>query len=150
MGIKKVTKNFLIRGFNVKEWTDYRNLKMTAKTVAAMYLDFNSKPKKTSAKITSFDQAVKHFKLGEEDLAKRRKNHQRLAIFCLLLSILVLIYTIYLSATASYLSTIACSALYLLLLAYAYTESLKSLKIKKRRLDCTFQQWFTSTFKREN
>ncbi len=148
MGIKKVTKNFLVRGFNVKKWLDVKGLKQSTKVIAGMYADFSPKKSSVAKQKLSFAQTAKKFKLTEQDLQNKRKSHQRLSLFCLLLSMLVLAYTVYLSAQSSYLSIAACIVLFFLLLTYAYDASFKSYQIKKRSLDCSFWQWFASTFKK--
>ena len=95
----------------------------------------------------TFEQCIKHYGLTDEALTKKRRLHLYTAMGCLLGSVVLLAYTLYLIATGIYFSSLVSVMLAALLVAYAYREHFNAFQIKQRRLGCTFKEWVSYTFK---
>ncbi len=148
MGAIKIVKKSIARGWNVTGWVGAKQIKnntLLIKDLAKSALMVQSND--THPKKESFDQAMRRLNMTEADLQKRIKTATQLIFFCGLLSIPMAAYTLYIFMSHLYLSGFVCLMLTFLLLSYAFREHFNRFQMLQRRLGCTFQDWFTNTFK---
>lgn len=146
MGIKQVVKKGLFSGLNPMRWIGYDQIVANGRTIKNMVSSITKK-NNTSYHPTTFDDCMQHYGLTEETLKKRMKSSLRVARVCLVLSVLMLSYTIYLFIRHLPMAAIICVVLTLLLWVYAFREHFNYFQMKQRRLGCTFKEWFVAIFK---
>lgn len=148
MGFKNAMKKGLFSGLNPLRWMGMEQIKGNGQTIGQItkrLFDASDSSKKNPPK--TFEEAMERYKLSEADLQKRMRSSLRLVYFCLGLSVLLIIYTLYLFFSHLVLSGFVTIMLTLLLWAYAFREHFNYFQMKQRRLGCTFREWFISTFK---
>ena len=148
MGAIKIVKKSIARGWNVTGWIGAKQIKNNTLLIKDLAKNaFIVESNEPSHSKESFGQAMRRFNMSEADLQKRIKMATQLIIFCGLLSIPMAGYTIYIFMSHLYLSGFVCLMLTFLLLSYAFREHFNRFQMLQRRLGCTFQDWFTNTFK---
>jgi len=149
MGLKNAMKKGFFSGLNPFRWVGMEQIKGNGQAIGDItkkLFDSSGNSKKRNPPKT-FDEAMQRYGLSEADLQKRMRSSLRLAYFCLGFSALLIIYTIYLFFSHLVLSGFVTIILTLLLWAYAFREHFNYFQMKQRRLGCTFNEWFISTFK---
>ena len=147
MGFRRIMKKGLSSGLNPFRWVGMEQIKGNGRTISDIskkLFKTNNHSQATPPK--TFADAMRRYGLTEAALQKRMKSSLRLAYFCVALSVVMIAYTIYLFASHLVLSGFVTTMLALLLWAYAFREHFNYFQMKERRLGCTFQEWFTSTF----
>ena len=146
MGFKKVVKRGFGSGLSPKKWIGYNTLKSDTVTLSKIFKSVFKRSKKTERKET-FEQAVKRLNLTEEDIQKRIKSAKELVMIFLGFGGLLIFYTIYQWVMGRFVSGFICLILSSLVFAYAFREHFNIFQMRKRRLGCTYSEWFNSTFK---
>lgn len=148
MGVKNVVKKGFLSGLNPLRWIGYEQIAQNGRTIKNM-VDGMVKPSngKTDFRPTSFEECMQHYKLTEEELKIRMRNSYRIALVCFIASFFMAAYVIYLFVHGLPLAGIVCVMLTLLLWSYAFREHFNYFQMKRRRLGCTFKDWFVAVFK---
>ena len=154
MGVKRILKKGVTSGWSIKRWVGIDSLKNDTHTlshIAKGVLRLRRNKQKGDPADTSFESVMKHYGLTEEDLKTRMNNAKAIVIFCLLSTVIVFGYFLYiLFFHHQYLSAFVCLTLMFLLLAYAFREHFNLFQMRQRRLGCTIQEWFNATFRKGN
>ncbi len=146
MGLKKVVKNEVKSGFNVKRWLGVSQIKSSTKTVGVLFKGALMRDKKEKRK-ESFEQAVQRLGLSESDIRNRMQVLLKTAIGCAVLGLLVLVYMFYLLFKGMFIPSFLSLMLSAMLFAYAFREHFNYFQMRERHLGCTVKQWFHGTFK---
>lgn len=148
MNFKKAVKKGFFSGLNPLRWVGYDQISGNAKTIRNLVDGLVDKPSQSSVHKETFEECLLRFNLTEIDIKKRMQTAIRIVILCLILSLAMIIYSVYLVFHGLPLSSFVCVILTLLLWAYAFREHFNYFQMKQRRLGCTFKEWFICTFKR--
>lgn len=143
MGVKKVLKKTIGGGLNVKNWVGYDNLKDNTRVVGHLAKGVFKREQKEPIK-ESFDEALKRLNLSEDDLKQRMKTAKQVTLFCLSLSGLILLYTLYLLSKGQLLSSVMSLMLTCISGVYALREHFNLYQMRQRRLGCSFQEYVSS------
>ena len=146
MGFKKVVKKGLGSGLNPMKWIGFGQIKTDTVTLTEIFRSVFKRSNEAGGKET-FDEAVKRFNLSEEDIQKRIKSAKELAMIFLGFGGVLVIYTIYQLSLGRVLSGLICLTLSLLIFAYGFREHFNMFQMRKRRLGCSYAEWFNGTFK---
>ena len=145
-------KGFIKRSFgamfNVSKWISWTEIVSSTKIFWKIARDiFVHSPNKISSE--TFEEAVHRFALTENDIKQRQKTFLRNSLIFLIISMLLLSYTIYLLAHAYLLATFTGFLLTALVLVYAYREHFWYTQVKHRKLGLNFKTWWQLLFKKE-
>ena len=93
----------------------------------------------------TFEQAMKHFNITEEDLKQKEKELTNLFVIYLLTAFIILLYTVYSFYSGFLISGIMslCITLYPLSMAFRFHFWL--FQIRHRKLGCTLKEWWYNT-----
>lgn len=148
MGFRKAMKKGLFSGLNPVRWVGMDQIKGNSQTIHNIIKRLLATTKNSrGTSLKSFQEAMQHYGLTDEDVKKRMRSSLRLVYFCLGLSLVMIAYTIYLFVVHLVLSGFVTTMLTFLLWSYAFREHFNYFQMKEHRLGCTFHEWFTSTFK---
>ena|SRR3990167_5236224 len=149
MGLRNVIKKGVVSGLNPVRWVGVEQIKSNGKIIAnvtnRLFKTHNTTTSTFSP--TTFEDCMKYYGITEESLKKRMRWSRYLVYACLVGSLLMLAYTIYLFVSHLVLSGFVTTMLTLLLWAYAFREHFNYFQMKQRRLGCTFHEWLVATFK---
>lgn len=143
MGIRSFIKNTVKTNTNVKSWSAWNTIKENANVVKGFANDIKVPDAINPGVKVTFEDAMKKYGVSESDLASRMKSHFTVAIFCGLLGLAALIWTIYLLTKLMFLSSLVGIALSLLMFSYGFREHFYYYQIKQRRLNCTVKEWLS-------
>lgn len=143
MGFFSVTKNIGKEIINIKigDWFNYAQHQFNAKYIFGRYQDLFVKKTEVTAAET-FEQAMLRLNLTEEDLKLRKQEFFRLFIIALISSLLLFIYTVFI--------TIKYQTIYGLILGFSVTflglaNTFKYhfwlKQLNKRKLGLTLKEW---------
>lgn len=144
MGIRSVVKKGVKNNTNFKRWAAWDTIKGNGKIIGNFISDLRAPHTKDVPVKETFEEAVARYQLSETDIRKRMRSHFRVALFCVLLGLVALGWTVYWLMQWMFLSGLVALALAMLMFAYAFREHFYYFKMKKRRLDCTVHEWFSS------
>ncbi|WP_133130946.1 type IVB secretion system protein IcmV [Legionella yabuuchiae] len=136
----KRTRNLIKRIFNVRAWSDWDRMKnFTDYLVKGFKRIFI--PNSTE-KVESFDAVKTKMNLSDEDLLIRQKSLLRLSIMMVVVSTLIMMYSLYhlflLNIAAFLLSFVVSMLALMLAFRYHYWHYL----IKERKLNCSLNEWY--------
>lgn len=149
MGVKQVIKKGFFSGLNPLRWLGYEQILQNGKIIKRL-VDRAVQPESvlSAPHSQTFEENMQRFGLTEETLKKRMKSALYFVTGCLLLSMGLLAYAIYLLIVPHlFVSAFVCIILMLLLWAYAFREHFNYFQMKERRLGCTFKEWLAGFFK---
>lgn len=146
MGIGRGIKNFAKDQVNAPKWV---GLDFLSDTITGLVNTTRSLviPRKATYQ-ESFEEAVARLNLTEEDIANRLKHFQRAQWLFIVLATLVLIYFFDLLFEGSMTGCIICLAVLAITASQFFHYSFWAFQIKKRKLGCTFQEWWEAIIKR--
>jgi intracellular multiplication protein IcmV len=133
--------------FNIPRWIAWGSIVASTKIVWEIGRDLFVNPAKSVIPET-FEEAAQRLNLTEEDIKQRQKTFLHNAIAFLVISIILLTYTIYLLVNSYWLATFVGSLLTALILVYAYREHFWYTQIKYRKLGLDFKTWRQLLFKK--
>jgi intracellular multiplication protein IcmV len=140
MGIIKSFFGFIGRHFfNVRRWVSYDFLKGSAVNVYSSAKTVFKGP--TLEKPESFDEALKRLALSETDLKNRYNSFRNTFIVFLVISIALLVYTLYLFYHGIFMGGILSLAVTALVGMHAFKYHFWMFQIKHRKLGCTLNEW---------
>lgn len=129
--------------FRVDKWIGYQNVKEGFTDLKDSAISTFKTQK--AERIETFEEALQRLKITEEDLNQRKKEFRRLVIIYLLLSILLLAYSIYILIFNNNFGGFAIAfALTLYTIINAFKFHFWLFQIRKRKLGCTIKEWFNS------
>lgn len=148
MSNMKILRKTFSSGVNITGWMGLKQIKENSVLIKDLFNDtFSAEKKSATAKVETFDQAVRRLGLTEADIQKRIKKSTQIIYFCGILSLPMLIYTLYMFNAEFYLSGLVCLMLTFLLFSYVFREHFNRFQLRQRRLGCSFKEWFTATFR---
>ena len=126
--------------FKVRDWIDWSRIKSGGQYIAkgAKQVFFYT-PKRP---IESFSEAQLRMKLSDESLASRGRSLWRISMMMLCLSVVLFIYSIYHFFWGTIHSGILTLSLTMLSLAFAFRYHFWYFQITRRKLGCSFSDWF--------
>lgn len=133
--------------FNINKWIAWRDIAVSSKIFFSIARGVLKRP---TVKISeeTFEEAVQRLHLTEEDIKTRQKVLFRNTIIFLIMSGLLLIYTIYLLSTLHIIAFLMSLLLNILIFTFAYREHFWYTQIKYRKLGLDFKTWRQLIFKR--
>jgi len=146
---KKAGKRGFFRtvfNFNVRRWVAADEVANNTKTVVNAYRDILTKPEIQHRE--TFENAVQRLGFTEEKLQSQRKNFLYFSLFYAVLGVGLAIYSFYLFMNHGlFLAFFVSFVLFILMFCYAFKEHFWYMQISKRKLGCTFGEWFNFTFR---
>ncbi len=140
--VKKTVKPFV----NVPRWIDAKTLIDTGKGIVDLTKKLFVLSKSTYSE--SFTEAMQRLQLTEQDILQRTKQFQLFTGIFFTGAILLFIYGFYLLMIGAYMAFFASFGLMSLLLGQAFRYHFWAYQMQKRRLGCSFSEWFNDSFKR--
>lgn len=95
----------------------------------------------------TFEEALVRMNLTEQDLADRVREFTFMCRFNLLLTLLVLSYTVYMALFGSFIASLIALCLSFWCAVQAFRYHFWVFQIRQRRLGCTFKEWFDAEMK---
>lgn len=136
-GFKNAAKPFV----DVPSWLNLNQLKTYGKSISD--IGKNLFIPQQALRNETFEQALKRLKLSETDVIKKARTLYNLFLIVFVFALCLIAYLIYLIITnASFMAIMVTTVLIAVLLAKAFSYHFWVYQIKKRRLGCTFQEWF--------
>ncbi len=137
-GLKKGAKPFV----DVPSWMNLNQLKNYGKSISDIGKGLFI-PQQAS-RYETFEDALRRLKLSEDQLNHKAANLHNLSIMLSLIALCLFAYVIYLLVTHGKIMAIMVTlVLTAVILAKAFSYHFWVFQIKKRRLGCTLQEWFT-------
>lgn len=127
----------------VDKWVSWDYLSETTNRFKSVLVDI-AVPKKATYSET-FEEALVRLNLTPEDIAQRKIEFTRLLFFFVGLSLIVILYGLYMAFTGGLVSSLIAFCLSLYCLTQAFRFHFWLFQIKHRKLGCTWQEWFNSS-----
>ncbi len=130
----------IARRFNFSAWSDWQRIKSGGQYIAkgAKQVFIPSPTLSTE----SFSEAQRRMKLTDETLADRGRSLWWISILMLVMSVALLIYSIYHFAFGTIHSAILTLSLSAVSLTFAFKYHFWYFQITQRKLGCTVGNWF--------
>ncbi|MFN3234863.1 MAG: type IVB secretion system protein IcmV [Gammaproteobacteria bacterium] len=125
--------------FDVPSWFGYQQFKQNNSTIFSILKRSFSIAKPTHHE--SFEQAIARMGLSEKDLSERMKFNQKVIVAFMSLSIIALIYALYLAWGLHFKGALVAIAVTALLMIRAFQYSFWNFQIKHKHLGCTIKEW---------
>jgi intracellular multiplication protein IcmV len=146
MAKKGVIRTFFGSLTNVREFVNFNELKNDARVIKTAITDV-FKPADTRQKIDeTFEEAMQRLNLTENDIQKQAKFFLYYSVFYMAFALAFIIYAVYLFLLLKILASVTTLVLGIFLATYALKENFMYMQIKKRKLNCTFKDWFSFIF----
>ena len=135
MGIRKIVKRGVSGGFSPSRWMSVESIRENGHFIGELFraVFYRKKDKGDALKNKSFEEVMQYYKMTEKDLEVRMRKSRLLILFCLSLGFIVLGYMLYLFVEDQLLAGAIC-----------YEDDFNLFQMKRRRLGCTFKEWFNS------
>lgn len=140
--IKKILKPAV----DVPRWIGYQQLTQISRSLLTLGKSFFIPAQ--AQRQESFSEAMSRLQLTESDLVQQHKTFTRLLIVWLFVFIFGFIYAAYTVLQQAWLGAIPTLALSAAALAQAFRYHFWLFQLKQRKLGCSVNEWFTSSFKR--
>ena len=138
--IKKVVKPLV----DVPTWMGTSTIKDNWRLIRSTYKDiFTPREVKNTE---TFAEAMARMNLTEADLKARLKEYTILLSVYLIFAIGIISYGVFLLIEGGFLGFIIAFSLGYFSLAQAFRSHFWIFQIKRRKLGCTFKEWFSGTF----
>lgn len=149
MGVMKIVKKGVSAGWNVSAWVGAKSIKRNTLMLKELSQTAfaTQKPSSKEPKKETFEQAMRRLNLTEEALKKRIKSSTLVIRFCGILTLPMLIYTLYMFKSGFYLSSFVCLMLTFLAAAYTFREHFNRFQMLQRRLGCSKAEWAAHAFR---
>lgn len=144
MGFRSFVKKTAKTNTNVKGWSGWHAIKANANVVKNMAADFKYDAKPAIDTQMTFEAAIKKYGLSEKDIAHQMKSNLLIAYFAGALSLIGLIWALYLLINAMFFSSLMGFSLSVLMFAYAFRSHFFYYQLKQKRLNCTVKEWASS------
>lgn len=141
-GVGRVTKPLV----NVPKWMDAKRIGQDAGYISAIAKSIFSSQRAKHKE--SFEGATKRLNLSHAVLQQRYKEFRRLFIIFLLISLLILAYTLLLLIEGSWRAFFMSTVVFFIAFVQVYRYHFWMYQIKQRRLGCSFREWFKHLIKR--
>lgn len=144
MGIFKSSKNVAGKLVDVRvdKWMSWDYISETSDRFKILLLDIFIPKKATHAE--TFEEALERLELTEDDLEQRKIEFTRLFYFFVVLSIIIIVYGLYLAIFSSLIPALIAFCLSLYTLTQAFRFHFWLFQIKNRKLGCTVKEWFNA------
>jgi len=116
------------------------SIKQIAFWIGTMMVPFRGKKKEVLSE--TFEEAMQRLQLTEEDLVKRRQALWIQSMVILGLGLLMIAYCFFSLYQATFVSAWLSFLFSVLLFAYAFRAHFWYYQLSKRKLGCTFSEWF--------
>jgi intracellular multiplication protein IcmV len=149
MGIFRDSKGFTSKIVDVRidKWMSVDYLKETTGHIKSIVQDVMV-PKKARYSET-FDEAIKRLDLTEADIAARKNEFTRLFRFFTILSLVVVVYGLYLAFSGNFVSALIAFCLSFYSFTQAFRFHFWLFQLKHRKLGCTIREWFNSSIEHQ-
>jgi intracellular multiplication protein IcmV len=135
------TKRLLTIAFDVRRWSDFDRMKTftvyLAEGFKRLFVPLRAEESET------FSEALKQYSISKEALIKKQNALLRLSILMCLVAFGFLSYAMYMLMLGSWYSALLSLVVMLIALALAFRYHFWFFQMKKHKLGCTFQEWFT-------
>jgi len=142
------TVNVITRIFNVKQWADWDRTK-----ASTLYLANGIKkylvPQRAKA-TESFATAVKRLNLSDTELLKRQHGLLRSCLIMLVFAFFMFFYSMYLLYTLKIKAFCLSFVVMMLALTFAFRYHFWYFQMKKRKLGCSFKEWYEQGLRGRN
>lgn len=135
-GIKKTVKPFV----DIPAWMGFGFIKDSARNIKNMIIA-SFVPQQTETK-ESFDEAIARQRLTDADVARRKREFGILAFLMFLVVIAAFCYFIFLIINGHWKGALVCFGVVLLAASLAFRYHFWRFQLEKRRLGCSFREWF--------
>lgn len=139
--VRKFFKSFI----NVRRWVCYDDAKSYGIMVLTLAKNIFGIQKKEPI-VETFAEAMDRLKLTEQDLVNKAQYFKRSAVMYLMIGLLFVAYAVYLLFDDYTILGVVVFILASLMFVYAYRESFWLMQIKRRKLGCTFKDWYQFVF----
>jgi len=141
MGLWKSTKNIASKVFDVRvdRWMSLAYVKEVSQQTQSLLKDLVI-PKKAK-RIETFEQALIRLNLSEADVQQRIVEFTRLVYFFVGISILIILYAIYMMVRGYPLVSLISFCLSLYTFSQAFHFHFWVFQMKNRKLGCTLKEW---------
>ena len=144
MGVRSFVKNTVKANTNVKGWSSWDAVKGNAKVVGRFIDDLKAPDAKVPPVAITFDEAMKKYGMTQADVSKSMRTHLQTAWVCLVFSIAAFVWMFYLFYIGMFLSGLVSLSLSTLMAAYGFREHFNYFQMKRRKLNCTINEWVSS------
>lgn len=134
--IGRVFKNVI----NIRYWSDWDRVKAFTSYLANGFKRLFVPSQATAAE--SFDEVIARMNITETDLTLKQKALLRLSIVMVAVAGLVLMYVGYQLFWGSFKAAIVSFVVVLIALVLAFRYHFWYFQIKKRKLGCTYEEWY--------
>lgn len=144
MGFWSRTKKVVKPLVNVPAWVGYDRLASSTKNIWDIFkgLFFPSQAEREE----TFEQAMARLNLTEESLKQRVKEFHALIFMWAVIFLGIVCYAVYLASQGSWVGFIPTITISLIPMVQMFRYHFWIFQIKKRKLGCTFKEWFNSSF----
>ncbi|MBS0289073.1 MAG: type IVB secretion system protein IcmV [Proteobacteria bacterium] len=126
----------------VDKWMSWDYLGETAERFKFLFMDIVI-PKKANTAET-FEEAMHRLDLTEEDIQQRKIEFTRLCYFFIVLSILIVLYALYMAYERNMATSLIAFCLSLYSLTQAFRFHFWLFQLRNRKLGCTIKEWMNS------
>lgn len=144
MGVRDYVKNTVKTNTNIKGWSSWDSVKGNAKVVGRFIDDLKAPNSKAPPVAITFEEAIKKYAMTEADVSKSMRTHLQTASVCLALSVASFVWMFYLFYIGMFLSGLVSLSLSALMAAYGFREHFHYFQMKRRKLNCTINEWASS------
>ncbi|OGT42653.1 MAG: hypothetical protein A3F42_03865, partial [Gammaproteobacteria bacterium RIFCSPHIGHO2_12_FULL_37_34] len=148
MAVRQVFKVSRKTFFNPRGWFGYDGFKEDTKTIWGIVIDLFSPP--ATAQEETFEEAMQRLELSESDLQSTARHYYFYILFFAILGTGILFYAFYLIFQYHlfwpWLLAMSIAALFYV---YAFRYHFWIFQIKRRKLGCTFAEWWAGQSRRE-
>lgn len=128
------------RVINIRSWLDWDRLRSSTRyigtTIKNMFV-----PQKAEGS-ESFNEAISTLKLSEEDLTAKQNSLYRLSMVMLSIALIIFMYSGYQLYVVHIKASLVSLIVMMIALALAFRYHFWYFQIKKRKLGCTFKEWY--------
>lgn len=139
-GIGKMMKPFV----NFPAWMGWKQISSTSKGLKDTAKTLLETPKPTYRE--TFQEATRRFHLSEADLQEKMKRFRQTALMYCAMAAGLFLYALYLFFTLHFIAAFLSLIVTVLALILAFRQHFWYFQMKRRKLGCTFKEWFQGTF----
>lgn len=136
-GFKRRVKSL----FNLTGWVGLNSIKEHGSLIRSLFSNVMARPKASSEKMRTFDEAVEKFNLTEADLAAREKHFMQMSYIYGIILILGVSYWLYLGFAGKWSAFVMMFSFNFMIFSFFFRESFWLMQLKQRKLGMSFKDW---------
>lgn len=141
-GSKSRVKRLFNRYFDYKSWADWNRSRDITNYFISLFKKFFILQKKNKDDIKSFDEVMSELNLTEQDIELKIKSLRRMYRLMLSIAFIFYIYSMYHMLYGGFLAAMLSFVIMLVCVALAFRYHFWYFQIKRRKLGCSFKEWF--------